>query len=48
MVCQHDKSLPLSPAGLLMLLEILEVIWSNILMDFIEGLPKAKEMMLSW
>ncbi|TYK22515.1 transposon Tf2-1 polyprotein isoform X1 [Cucumis melo var. makuwa] len=40
--CQRNKSLALSPAGLLMPLEIPHQIWSDISMDFIDGLPKAK------
>ncbi|KAL0536465.1 hypothetical protein IC582_025414 [Cucumis melo] len=40
--CQRNKSLALSPAGLLMPLEIPHQIWSAISMDFNDGLPKAK------
>ncbi|KAA0060678.1 putative retroelement pol polyprotein [Cucumis melo var. makuwa] len=40
--CQRNKSLALSPAGLLVPLDIPHQIWSDISMDFIDGLPKAK------
>ncbi|KAL0557299.1 hypothetical protein IC582_005826 [Cucumis melo] len=42
LICQHNKSLALSPAGLLVPQEILHQVWSDISMDFIDGLPKAK------
>lgn len=42
LTCQRNKSLALSLASLLMPLEILDAIWSDIFMDFIDGLPKFK------
>lgn len=41
LICQRNKTLTLSPVGLLMPLKISKVIWSDISMDFIKGLPKS-------
>ncbi|TYK16772.1 Transposon Ty3-G Gag-Pol polyprotein [Cucumis melo var. makuwa] len=41
LICQRNKTLCLSPAGLLLLLSIPTLIWNDISIDFVEGLPKA-------
>lgn len=43
-VCQKNKSLGGSPAGLLQLLALPMRVWDEVTMDFVEGLPKSEGM----
>lgn len=47
-LCRRHKSENISPVGLLQPLPIPDIVWADIAMDFIEGLPssKGKEVIL--
>ena len=40
--CQRSKSKTLAPGGLLQPLPITDIIWDQVSMDFISGLPKSR------
>ncbi|PHU03065.1 hypothetical protein BC332_28316 [Capsicum chinense] len=43
-LCQHNKAVNLSPAGLSQPLQLPNQIWADVSMDFIDGLPKSGAM----
>ena len=41
-ICQRNKTLAMTPAGLLQPLQLPDKVWEDLSMDFIDGLPKSE------